>query len=98
MNYDEIGVKCGSRGKGKNLTKHSTAKIVWLECIWPEDEGQKVKGWKDKIVLASNERVDCISLINDVNPQNIAIAIVIIVIVKTDDGDIYQVILSAFWW
>ena len=46
------------------------------------------------MVLASNERVDCISLINDVNTQNIAI--VIIVIVKTDDGDIYQVILSAF--
>ena len=36
-------------------------------------------------MLASNERVDCISLINDVNTQNIAI--VIIVIVKTDDGD-----------
>ena len=26
MNYDEIGVKCGSRGKGENLTKHSTEK------------------------------------------------------------------------
>ena len=45
-------------------------------------------------MLASNERVDCISLINDENTQNIAI--VIIVIVKTDDGDIYQITLSSF--
>ena len=73
-----------------NQAQHSKKYFGWNA----HGRRMKDKRLKDKIVLASNEMVDCISLINDVNTQNIAI--VIIVIVKTDDGDIYQVILSSF--